>query len=460
MSKLIKGKIRAKEFYKRDRFMKPYALNDEQRRNTLKERFRFGYRAAIKLPSYRTEYHFDRDIIIWSHAFKRLQHKTQVFPHYLQDHYKRRLTHSLEVVGLATTLARALGLNEIATEVIALGHDIGHTPFGHAGEKALNEALKYLGTKDAFKDFVHAKKLPLFGFNHCVHAVEVLTKIEKREVLGKFARGLDLTFDIVDGVLKHIYGLPKDGYPFATLDVITSYSDFKIFGDNKGSLEAQCVWFADKLAYLLGDIEDGFNSEILSIKNIYEAIENNSSEEAKEFKAIMEFFFRSFSVDSKDITLDNIPFMRNRVIDLFIYNAYRNASKIIEQNDINSIGDVFAYKDRIVHVSNRWSELWSWFYKNIITKLLFNHKDVYAFNMKCEQIVKKLFLSYYKHPELIPLKYRNKTEESYAKMGISNNEVIRIIQARNYVAGMTDPYAILQYDKLFTASAPVSPDMK
>ena len=121
---------------------------------------------------------------------------------------------------------------------------------------------------------------------------------------------------------------------------------------------------------------------------------------------------------------------------------------------------MFEYKDRIVHLSDRWQELYNWFYLNIISKQLFKHRDVYTFNLKCERIVKRLFLNYYKHEELIPSDYREETKQIYEKEGITSDNVMKIIQARNYVAGMTDPYALLQYDKLFTASAPVSPDIK
>jgi dGTPase len=134
-----------------ERDLAPYALKSKERRGQLRESFREA-RTKAKL-EYRTEYHRDRDRILWCKAFKRLQHKTQVFPHYVEDHYKRRLTHSLEVAQIATTVARALRLNEAATEAIALGHDLGHTPFGHAGEKALNSILtgKCEGLSDEVK---------------------------------------------------------------------------------------------------------------------------------------------------------------------------------------------------------------------------------------------------------------------------------------------------------------------
>jgi len=171
-----------------------YALKSKERREELGEGFREAPTKA-KL-EFRTEYHRDRDRILWSKAFKRLQHKTQVFPHYVEDHYKRRLTHSLEVAQIATTVARALRLNEVATEAIAFGHDLGHTPFGHAGESALNKILnlKLIVKSTNIQELQNTISnelnnhsvesddnlpVPIFGFDHCVHAIEVVSRIAK-----------------------------------------------------------------------------------------------------------------------------------------------------------------------------------------------------------------------------------------------------------------------------------------
>ncbi|GAI96283.1 unnamed protein product, partial [marine sediment metagenome] len=229
---------------------------------------------------FRTEYHRDRDRILWSKAFKRLQHKTQVFPHYVEDHYKRRLTHSLEVAQIATTVARALRLNEAATEAIALGHDLGHTPFGHAGEKALNKILtaeskvldpgirKEIGKLKKLK----SKKVPIFGFDHCVHAIEVVSRIEKEYDHETHHGGLNLTFDVRNGILKHMCSREdtkiKKERPFSNIPGVVKFDKYKDFDTNKGSLEAQCVYFADKVTYLLGDIEDSIRSNILKCEEL------------------------------------------------------------------------------------------------------------------------------------------------------------------------------------------------
>jgi len=249
--------------------LKPYALRSRERRETLKEKFR--EHPTYEPLEYRTEYHRDRDRILWSTAFKRLQHKTQIFPHYVEDHYRRRLTHSLEVSQVATTLARALGLNEIATEAIALAHDVGHTPFGHGGETALDKELGKVARKakaDPLKT-----QVPIYAFNHCVQGVEEVSRLSHeyttQSKASKSHPGLNLSFDVRDGILKHIFSSTRPGSPpLANLANIVKMDQYKQYGNNCGSLEAQCVWFADKLSYLLGDIEDALRSQVFTFQEI------------------------------------------------------------------------------------------------------------------------------------------------------------------------------------------------
>jgi dGTPase len=162
---------------KERRELAQYALKSADRREQLGERFRESREDPQGSPlEYRTEYHRDRDRIIWSSAFRRLQHKTQIFPHYVEDRYRRRLTHSLEVAQIAGTLCRALKLNEVAAEAMGLGHDVGHAPFGHAGEKSLNQKLqKRLRSSETAAeeitteaDPLYSTEVLLYGFDHCV----------------------------------------------------------------------------------------------------------------------------------------------------------------------------------------------------------------------------------------------------------------------------------------------------
>jgi dGTPase len=185
-----------------DELLAPYALKSARRRAELGAAFREHPEASPL--EYRTEYHRDRDRIVWSRAFKRLQHKTQVFPHDAEDHYRRRLTHTLEVAQIATTLARSLRVNETAAEAIALGHDIGHTPFGHGGELELNNSLSRL-YKSKTNRFLKTG-VPLYGFDHCSQSVEVVSRCEAEY---NAYSGLNLSFDVRDGILKHIYDRPQ-----------------------------------------------------------------------------------------------------------------------------------------------------------------------------------------------------------------------------------------------------------
>jgi dGTPase len=207
-----------------------YALKSRERRELLQNHFR---QAKIRTPlEYRTEYHRDRDRIVWSKSFKRLQHKTQVFPHYTLDHYRRRLTHSLEVAQIATTVARSMRLNETATEAISLGHDLGHPPFGHAGERALSKSLV-----SAIDKIRHGKNrinyrnipIPLLGFDHCAHAIETVSFIEREYASETKAGGLNLTFDIRDGILKHMfdYRTPPLDRPLSKMSIVTNFASFK-----------------------------------------------------------------------------------------------------------------------------------------------------------------------------------------------------------------------------------------
>ena len=254
------------------RELAPYALRSMERRRELGDKFREHLeRTPLE---YRTEYHRDRDRIIWSSAFKRLQHKTQIFPHYVEDHYRRRLTHSIEVAQIATTLCRAFHVNEIAAEAIALAHDIGHTPFGHGGEEALNKKLIEISTSVADPKGERTSTVfpvPLFAFDHCVQGVEQVSRISQEYRTGY--PGLNLSFDVRDGILKHIYNKSPDeatkaGRPLSSLTNIEKVKEFAQFGDNCGTIEAQTVWFADKVAYLLGDMEDALRANIFQYADI------------------------------------------------------------------------------------------------------------------------------------------------------------------------------------------------
>jgi len=458
-----KIKQSAKDLEKREfKSLAKYALKAQERRENLKENFRESIPPSPL--EYRTAYHRDRDRILWSKAFKRLQHKTQVFPHYVEDHYKRRLTHSLEVAQIATTVARALRLNEVATEAIALGHDLGHTPFGHAGEKALNKILNFRLTDQnkniqELQNTIHNElnnpsgdiydnlPIPIFGFDHCVHAIEVVSRIAKEYHTETKQGGLNLTFDVRDGILKHICerAEDKEKRPYSNIPDIVKFSKYKFFGINKGSLEAQCVYFADKVTYLLGDIEDGVRSDILICKKL-----NRDPFFAKlneKYKHYRKNTKEKLKLESKG----DFMLFRSRAITTLILDCIYNAKKNIKKNCLEkkSVDEVLLISKRIVFLSHDLSESWKNFYKNWMVDKLFKNDRVTACSFKAEKIVTDLFNAYFEQPELINSEYYEHCEEVYKKAGISNKKLLKLILVRNYIAGMTDPFASDQHARLY-----------
>jgi dGTPase len=454
VSNLYKIEKSARDLEKEElKSLAKYALKAQERRDNLQDKFRESIPPSPL--EHRTAYHRDRDRILWSKAFKRLQHKTQVFPHYVEDHYKRRLTHSLEVAQIATTVARALKLNEAATEAIALGHDLGHTPFGHAGESALNKILK--GESRALDRRIRgeivklkrlkSKKVPIFGFDHCVHAIEVVSRIEKEYDHETNHGGLNLTFDVRDGILKHMCSREepksKKDRPFSNIAGVVKFDKYEDFRANKGSLEAQCVYFADKVTYLLGDIEDGIRSDVLKCRDI--------NDEAFLAKLRDEYRVRRKGT-TNDLKLESEgDFMsfRSKVLTTLILNCIDNAEANIEQEGFKNIDEVLSCNKRTVFLSEGLSNCWKDFYQKWMVDKLFKNDRVVACSFKAEKIVTDLFSAYFEEPNLINSDYYEHCEKVYKEAGISNEKLLRLIIVRNYIAGMTDPFASDQHAKLY-----------
>jgi len=358
------GELFAKVLSQEELACAKYALVSQRRKHDLGDTFRRYKTSPLE---YRTEFHRDRDRIIWSRAFKRLQHKTQIFPHYVEDHYRRRLTHTLEVAQIATTLARALKANEVATEAIALGHDLGHAPFGHAGEEALNERLKNSKPKKGGAGKLKGRRtssrcpVPLYEFDHCAHGVEIVSRIEdeyRRRQAGTF--GLNLTFDVVDGILKHIYdpdAMPGRGAKVAAkLPGLVKHAAYKDYGDNKGSIEAQCVYLADKTAYLLGDIEDAIGRRIFLC---------NELEEDEFIKYLWDRYTTLRNTTGKVILKDSRDFLelRGAALTVLILDAVEHSQALIKKARPASVPEVLECSTRLVAVPDKTCQLWDRFYK-------------------------------------------------------------------------------------------------
>ena len=438
-----------------DEIHAPYALCAIKRKKELKDDFREKSDPRDDEVSPRSAYHRDRDRIIWSKAFKRLQNKTQVFPHYFEDHYKRRLTHSLEVSAIATALARCLNLNEVVTDAIALGHDLGHTPFGHAGEEALNNlSSEYFKNKSLDGEYI-----PLKGFNHCFQAIEVVSRIEKH----KSEMGLNLTRDVRDGILKHICDRnneeSRQTKPYFCLENICKCSSYKQYGEAKyGSLEAQCVWFADKLCYLFGDIEDGLRADIFNYKDMFKHpfaeymqkayLEYLGSLPIQVKRAKKKEYLQIYKLKKEDMDIiDKYYYIRNKSITLSINHCKKEFERRLKDNSITNTEDVLNCDKRLVNVDEEWQIRWGAFYKKYMVGMLFENNQVKDSNYKAREIINKLFNRYLKETDLIPLNFRKNAERVYKD--IVEDRFMDFIITRNYIAGMTDLFAIQKYKDLF-----------
>src|SRR5213083_3408794 len=212
----------------------PWAMRAERSR---------GRRYPEPSHPYRSDYARDRDRIIHSRAFRRLEAKTQVFTTRYSDHFRNRLTHTIEVAQIARTVAGALGLNVDLVEALALVHDVGHPPFGHAGEKALDAAMRRHGS----------------FFDHNLHALRIVEDFELRYAA---FRGLNLTFEVREGIIKHSHDYTADNYP--------ELSEYLL--DQRPPLEAQLIDLADEIAYSTADLDDGYEARLLTLEQIREGV--------------------------------------------------------------------------------------------------------------------------------------------------------------------------------------------
>ncbi len=366
-----------------EKFLAPYAM---------KSRATKGRKYKEEKRPYRTCYQRDRDRIIHSTAFRRLEYKTQVFVNHEGDHYRTRLTHTIEVSQIATTIARALKLNEDLTESIALTHDIGHTPFGHAGEEALAELMKDKG-----------------GFEHNHQGLKVVDFIE--DSYPDF-RGLNLTYETREGIVKH-----------RTLYDVPNINDLLEFEPHLSpTVEAQVINVADEIAYNSHDLDDGIKSGYITVKqleniplfnDIYDSVKkDNISEE----KAIARTIRRLVALQTTDVLIET--------------------EKNISEFNIKSLDDVRSH-NLIVNFSPQMLEkqkvLKIFLYKN-----LYSHYKVLKMQLKARKYVIDLFRRYLEDPRQLPPDYLTRIEE------YTPEEVVC-----DYIAGMTDRFAQDEYERLF-----------
>lgn len=372
----------------------PYAANNDSS---------LGRRYPEAFPKHRSEFQRDRDRIIHSTAFRRLEYKTQVFVNHEGDLFRTRLTHSIEVAQMSRTIARALQLNEDLSEAIALAHDLGHTPFGHTGQDALNDCMKDYG-----------------GFEHNLQSLRVVDELEEK--YAKF-NGLNLTFESREGILKH-----------CSLKNAQQLGDIGLRFINKTqpNLEAQMVNLADAIAYNSHDVDDGLRSGFITIEQLCETrlFNNLHTKVEKEYPKL----------DSKRTIYEIV----RRMIDEQIKDLIAESTIQIDAAAPRSIEDVRNNKDSLISFSQDMLEMHLEL-KRFLRENLYKHYRVHRMSHKAGNVVNKLFHAMLNDLRLMPPEYRDKAKVAENKDGDSGRA--RIVS--DYIAGMTDRYAIKEYKRIF-----------
>ena len=348
---------------------------------------------------YRTPFQRDRDRIIHSASFRRLKHKTQVFVNTEGDHYRTRITHSIEVAQIARSIAKYLGLNDDLAETLSLAHDLGHTPFGHAGEESLNDCMINFG-----------------GFDHNLQTLRIIMFLENKYL--KFD-GLNLTVETLDGLLKH--NGPMEDLSLVKKLIGLNHFKNKINFRNSASLEAQISSISDDIAYNNHDIQDGIRAKMF---NLSELIEINF------FKDIYNSHKKSIKKNNKDILIYQI--IRDS-IDLMVKDLIKNTIVNLKKNKIKTPENIYSHKELIVCFSEKFLKIEKEI-RFFLRAKMYNNKNVLIKNNEGKKIIRKLFFNITKKPK----KYLTKDQ-------LKNNEHRAIA---DFISGMTDRYAINLYKNL------------
>jgi dGTPase len=363
-----------------------YAVHVEQSR---------GRRIPEPPHPYRNDFQRDRDRVIHARAFRRLVNKTQVFTRRYSDHFRNRLTHTIEVAQITRTVAAALGLNVDLAEALALVHDLGHPPFGHAGEKALDTAMRAHG---------------LF-FDHNLHALRIVEDFEQRYAA---FRGLNLTFEVREGIIKH-----SRDYDAAKHPELAEY-----LLHQRPPLEAQLIDLTDEIGYNTADLDDGYEAHLLTLEQIIAGV------------PVFELFFREVEKKYPDAQPklqfnEALKCILNRLAGDLIANTQAR----LQQSGIETLADVRAHRDRIAAfspaVEEERKQIKTFLYENLYySPSLAEEKD------DAERIVTDLFNFWMQNPSALPHYYRERADQQ---------SLPRVIC--DYIAGMTDHFIIEQYEK-------------
>jgi dGTPase len=372
----------------------PYAACDAHSR---------GRRYPEPKPEYRTEYQRDRDRIIHSNAFRRLVYKTQVFVNHEGDLYRTRVTHSIEVAQIARSVARALGLNEALTEAICLAHDLGHTPFGHAGQDALNECMRAYG-----------------GFEHNLQSLRVVDELEER--YAEFP-GLNLTFECREGILKH-----------CSARAARELGDLgeRFLKRTQPGLEAQIANVADEIAYNNHDVDDGIRAQLVGLEEL---------RDTRLFRRQLE------TVTSKYPALGErrlIHEVIRRMINHIVVDLIRTSQSRLESTRPASIEEVRSQSRPLIALSDAAREEHTELMQ-FLRDRLYRHYKVLRMTSKARRVLKELFEAFLADIQLMPPEHREAAVRGEAAQGAAG----RARAVADYIAGMTDRYAILEHRRLF-----------
>jgi dGTPase len=369
----------------------PYAAHVEQSR---------GRRFPEPPHPYRSDYQRDRDRVIHSRAFRRLEDKTQVFTRRYSDHFRNRLTHTIEVGQISRTVAAQLGLDVDLAETLALVHDIGHPPFGHAGEQALDACMRAHGSY----------------FDHNLHALRI---VEDFEIRYASFRGLNLTFEVREGIIKHSHDYSAAEHP--------ELSEYLL--DERPPLEAQLIDLTDEIAYNTADLDDGFEAHILAL----DALRAGSTLFARSFDEAERFFPHAY---------DKLKFNESlkRVFDALVSDLIEHTTMRIAAADIRSLADVRACSERVAAFSPAMSaerqEI-----KDLLYRQLYYSEALRPEKSQAESVVRESFEYWMKNPDKLPASYAEQRER---------DPLHRVVC--DYIAGMTDRFILRQYEELFGKS--------
>lgn len=364
----------------------PYAVSDSGSR---------GRQHPEPRPKARGEFQRDRDRIVHSTAFRRLEYKTQVFVNHEGDLFRTRLTHSIEVAQVARSIARAMRVNDDLTEAIALAHDLGHTPFGHAGQDALNECMKEHG-----------------GFEHNLQSLRIVDRLEERYAAFD---GLNLMFETREGILKHCStGRARELGPVAA----------RFLDGRRPTVEAQIANLADEIAYNNHDVDDGLRSGLLTTDQLatVSLYARHAAEVAREFPGLK---------DRRQVHETIRRMIDSQVTDLLTESARRIAACAPGSTDQVRLAPALIGFSEAMHQENR--EL-----KTFLRQSLYRHYQVLRMTYKAHRVIGDLFRAFAGDPRLLPEQYQTLAEGEGVHRAVAD-----------YIAGMTDRYALREHRRLF-----------